>query len=137
LTAAFLCDISISMPSTKAKTEEKNRITISKSMSAPRYSGVATFMRTDLVHDPSELDIVLIGVSYDGAVESRSGARHGPREVRNMSSMMRAIHHMTRINPYKLCDIEDIGDVPFTNVYKFEEVHNDITIFFRRCMKPV
>ena len=74
---------------------------------------------------------------YDGAVESRSGARYGPREVRNMSSMMRAIHHTTRINPYKLCEIADIGDVPFTNVYNLEEVHNDIAIFFRKCMRPV
>ena len=35
-------------------------------MSGPRYAGIATFMRTPLVRDPSELDIALIGVPFDG-----------------------------------------------------------------------
>jgi guanidinopropionase len=101
-------------------------------MSAPRYTGIATFMRTPLVCDPSKLDIALIGVPYDGAVEHRSGARQGPREIRNMSSMMRAVHHVTRINPYKLCRIADMGDVPITHPYNPEEAHADITNFYRK-----
>ncbi len=105
---------------------------IPKSMSAPRYSGIATFMGTPFVHEPSGIDIALIGVPYDGAVEGRSGARHGPREIRNMSSMIRAIHHVSRINPYKLCNIADMGDVSFTNVYRIEEVHNDITKYYQK-----
>lgn len=101
-------------------------------MFAPRYSGIATFMRTPFVDDPSGLDIALIGVPYDGAVEGRSGARHGPREIRNMSSMTRTIHHVTRINPYKLCEIADLGDVSFKNVYQPEEVHKDILSFYNK-----
>jgi guanidinopropionase len=97
-----------------------------------RYSGIATFMHTPLVYDPSELDIALIGVPYDGAVENRSGARHGPREIRNMSGMMRSIHHVTRINPYKLCRIADIGDVPITHLFHPGEAHADITDFYRK-----
>ena len=31
-------------------------------MYGPRYSGIATFMRTALLDDPSQLDIALIGV---------------------------------------------------------------------------
>jgi hypothetical protein len=48
-------------------------------MLSPRYCDIATFMRMPLVRDPSKLDIALIGVPYDGAVENRAGARHGPR----------------------------------------------------------
>ena len=55
-------------------------------MYGPRYSGVATFMRTLQVSDPSQVDIALIGVPFDGGVENRSGQRHGPREMRNMST---------------------------------------------------
>jgi guanidinopropionase len=99
---------------------------------APRYTGIATFMRTPLVSDPSKLDIALIGVPYDGAVENRSGARHGPREIRNMSSLMRALHHVTRINPYKLCRIADMGDVPITHLYHPEKAHDEITDFYRK-----
>ncbi|MBW2590492.1 MAG: arginase family protein, partial [Deltaproteobacteria bacterium] len=52
-----------------------------------RYAGVATLLRRPLVNDPSGVDIALIGVPYDGATENRPGTRHGPREIRNMSSM--------------------------------------------------
>ena len=100
--------------------------------STPRYSGIATFMRTPFVQDPSEVDIALIGVPYDGAVEGRAGARHGPREIRNMSSMVRTIHHVTKINPFKLCTVADLGDVSFTNVYCIEDVHKDIENYYTK-----
>ena len=59
-------------------------------MSGPRYMHIPTFMRTPLIADASEFDIAFVGVPYDGAVTNRPGARHGPREIRNASSMMRA-----------------------------------------------
>ena len=98
-------------------------------MSGPRYMHIATFMRTPLIADASEFDIALVGVPYDGAVTNRPGARHGPREVRNASSMMRAIHPTTRVNPYELCRVGDGGDVPFTRVYEPEAAHEDIERF--------
>ena len=58
------------------------------SMLGPRYAGVPTFMRTPLAGDLSQLDIALVGVPYDGATEARPGARHGPRQIRDLSSMM-------------------------------------------------
>ena len=100
------------------------------SMTAPRYMEIPTFMRTPLITDPVDFDIAMIGVPYDGAVTNRPGARHGPREIRNASSMMRSIHHATRVNPYELCRIGDAGDVPFTRVYEVEATHHDITRFF-------
>lgn len=100
-------------------------------MSGPRYAEIATFMRTPLIRDPSKLDIALIGIPFDGGVENRAGARHGPREIRNMSSMLRSIHPVTRLNPYKSCRIADMGDVPITSIYQIEEALNDITQFFR------
>jgi len=102
----------------------------SRSMTAPRYMEIPTFMRTPLITDPAAFDIAMIGVPYDGAVTNRPGARHGPREIRNSSSMMRSIHHATRVNPYELCRIGDAGDVPLTRVYEVEETHKDITQFF-------
>jgi guanidinopropionase len=93
---------------------------------------IPTFMRTPLISDPAAFDIAMIGVPYDGAVTNRPGARHGPREIRNSSSMMRSIHHATRINPYELCRIGDAGDVPFTRVYEVEAAHHDIIRFFAK-----
>lgn len=102
------------------------------SMLTPRYTGIATFMRTPLVHDLSKLDIAIIGVPFDNGVENRAGARHGPREIRNMSSFLRSIHHVTRLNPYKVCRIADVGDVPITHLYHLVEAHNDITRFYNK-----
>jgi guanidinopropionase len=101
-------------------------------MNEPRYCGIPTFMRTPHVTNLNNLDIALVGVPYDGAVEARSGARHGPRQIRDMSSMMRAIHHVTRINPYELCRIGDVGDVHFSQIFDIEASHADITGFYER-----
>lgn len=103
-----------------------------ENMKAPKYMGIPTFMRTPVITHPDDFDIAMIGVPYDGGVSNRPGARHGPREIRNASSMVRTIHHVTRINPYSLCRIGDAGDVPFTNLYDLEAAHRDITQFLSR-----
>ncbi|MCK4762963.1 MAG: agmatinase [Candidatus Aminicenantes bacterium] len=101
-----------------------------EAMFTPRYTGIATFMRTPLVQEVSGLDIALIGVPFDGGVENRPGQRHGPREMRNMSSMMRTIHHVSRIDPYKLCRIADVGDVPVNSAFDLEGSHKNIMDFY-------
>jgi len=100
-------------------------------MTAPRYREIPTFMRAPLADDPAGVDIALIGVPFDGGVTNRPGARHGPREIRNLSSLMRAIHHATRINPYALCQVADLGDVPLPRVFDLEGSLADIAEFYR------
>ncbi len=98
----------------------------------PRYTGIATFMGTPLAEDLSGIDIALVGVPFDGGSENRPGPRHAPREIRNMSSLVRAVHPVTRINPFRLCTITDVGDVPFSNPFDIDTAHRDITVFMRR-----
>lgn len=100
-------------------------------MSAPRYREIATFMRAPLTRDLAGVGIGMIGVPFDGGVTNRPGARHGPREIRNMSSLMRAIHHVSGINPYALCKVADLGDVPFPRIYDLEGSMEDIATFYR------
>ncbi len=97
-----------------------------------RYAGVATLLRRPMVNDPAGVDIALIGVPYDGATENRPGPRHGPREIRNMSSFTRSIHHVTRVNPYELCHVADLGDVNFSNPFDLHQCFADITDFYRK-----
>jgi guanidinopropionase len=77
-----------------------------------------------------DVDIGLIGVPYDGGVTNRAGARHGPREVRNQSSLMRTIHHINRESPFDIANIADLGDVSFSEPFDHQAVNNDITDFF-------
>ena len=101
-------------------------------MFAPRYAGLATFMRAPAAAGLRNVDIGMLGIPYDGALTNRPGARHGPREVRNQSSLMRAINHATRVNPYELCRIADVGDVEFTSVFDIEATHREIESFIAR-----
>jgi guanidinopropionase len=78
----------------------------------PRFSGIATFMRLPYAADPAAVDIGLIGVPWDGGTTNRPGARHGPRAIRDQSSLIRRIHPVTRTAPYHLAKVADLGDVP-------------------------
>ncbi|QIE47557.1 agmatinase [Pseudohalocynthiibacter aestuariivivens] len=86
-------------------------------------------MRAPVAQTLDDIDIGLLGIPYDGALTNRPGARHGPREVRNQSSLMRTINHATRVNPYELCRVADVGDVPFQRVFDIEATHRDIEAF--------
>lgn len=82
------------------------------SLTVPRFSGPATFMRLPVISDPSLVDIAIFGVPWDGGTTNRPGPRHGPRQVRDMSSMIRRTHGVTKRSPYKLCRVADLGDAP-------------------------
>src|SRR6478752_1532419 len=78
----------------------------------PRFGDIATFMRLPLQRNPADLEIAMIGVPWDGGTTNRPGARHGPRQMRDLSTMMRRIHHVTRVAPYELAKCGDLGDAP-------------------------
>ena len=101
-------------------------------MLEPRYAGIATFMRAPLAESLDDLDIALVGVPTDLGVTNRAGARHGPREIRNASSLMRTINLAMGINPYELCRIADVGDVRFANHFDLEQQVEEIEAYFRQ-----
>jgi guanidinopropionase len=84
----------------------------------PRFAGIATFMRLPYVapEQADEVDIGLIGVPWDGGTTNRPGARHGPRQIRDLSTMARNVHHVTGIKPFHLCNCADLGDSPVNPV---------------------
>jgi len=84
----------------------------------PRFAGIATFMRLPYVdpRDADEVDVGLIGVPWDGGTTNRAGARHGPRQIRDLSTMARNVHHATGIKPFHLCNCADLGDSPVNPV---------------------
>jgi guanidinopropionase len=95
----------------------------------PRFGAIPTFMRLPHIADPAKLDIALIGVPWDGGTTNRAGARHGPREVRNMSSFIRKVHHVSRIAPYELCRIADLGDAPVNPIDLLDSLGRIETFF--------
>lgn len=96
----------------------------------PRFAGIPSFMRLPIFDNPADLQLALVGVPWDGGTTNRAGARHGPREVRNMSSLMRKVHHVSRIAPYDLVRIGDLGDSPVNPIDLLDSLKR-IEGFFR------
>lgn len=85
-------------------------------MELPRFAGVPTFMR--LPHlapedvDYGDVELGLVGVPWDGGTTNRPGARHGPRQLRDYSTMIRAANPVTGMAPFATANCADLGDVP-------------------------
>ena len=81
----------------------------------PRFAGMPTFMRlphVDLNHDKiTEVDIGIIGAPWDAGTTNRPGPRHGPRQVRDMSTMISAQHGVNNLRPFDLKNCADLGDI--------------------------
>lgn len=82
------------------------------SSASPRFAGPVSFFRLPMLNDPRAADIALVGVPWDGGTTNRAGTRHGPREIRAMSTLIRPYHHVTRTSPYEHCRVADFGDAP-------------------------
>jgi guanidinopropionase len=97
----------------------------------PRFAGIATFMRLPYVppEDADVVDIGLIGIPGDGGTTPRAGARHGPRQIRDLSTMARNAHHATGIMPFELCNCADLGDSP-VNPVDIEDTLGRVTRFY-------
>jgi guanidinopropionase len=83
-------------------------------MQLPRYSGISTFMRLPYVpaERADDVEIALLGLPWDGGTTTRTGARYGPRQIREMSTLLRSVHPTSGINPYTLVNCADVGDAP-------------------------
>ncbi|MEM9737068.1 MAG: agmatinase [Pseudomonadota bacterium] len=103
-------------------------------MQRPRFTGLATFFRLPYREDfaTNPPDIGVCGVPYDGGVTNRPGPRHGPREVRNQSSMMRRINQATGASPFEAVTVADIGDAWISKPYELEGAHREIEAYFTR-----
>lgn len=96
----------------------------------PRYTGPATFMRTEYRPDASDVDIALVGVPFDLGQTFRPGTRHGPQSVREASHMVRRMNPVTQVVPTELQRVADIGDVAL-NPLSLPLALEQIAAFFR------
>ena len=104
----------------------------------PRFAGVPTFMRLPYVSldapKISDVDIGIIGVPWDSGTTNRPGPRHGPRQLRDASTMIRAQHPVSGIRPYEKLNCADLGDVSI-NPADIEDSMNRITSFYKTVIE--
>ena len=104
----------------------------------PRFAGVPTFMRLPHIglDDPKlkDVEIGVIGSPWDSGTTNRPGPRHGPRQLRDMSTMIRAQNGATGVRPFELVNCADLGDVA-PNPADLEDTMGRITAFYERVME--
>ncbi len=104
-------------------------------MTRARYVGIPTFFRAPWKEDLKDVDIGIIGVPFDGGVTNRPGSRHGPREVRNQSTLVRMKNQATGISPHELCRVADIGDAWVPSPFELTASHKAIQDTFDRVVE--
>lgn len=102
-------------------------------MVTPRFAGLATFMRLPHValENAGDIDIGMIGVPWDGGTTNRAGPRHGPRQIRDMSSMIREYHHALHLAPFDLANCADLGDTSVNPADLMDSLER-VTAFYRQ-----
>ena len=78
----------------------------------PRFGGPATMMRLPTQDSAAGLDACFVGIPMDHGTSNRSGTRHGPRQIRAESCMLRPYNMATGAAPFEHLQVADIGDVP-------------------------
>lgn len=100
----------------------------------PRFAGIPSFMRLPIMTlEDSDIDLVqigLVGVPWDGGTTNRPGARHGPRQLRDLSTMIRLKHPVSNIEPFSLANCADLGDVP-VNPADLQDTIKRVTNFYK------
>ncbi len=112
----------------------RNYPIMSDPQAQPRYVGIPTFFRAPHTQDLSAVDIGLIGVPFDGGVTNRPGARHGPREVRNQSSLLRPINTATGAQPFHDLRVRDLGDCWIEEPYALAGALAEIEAYYRKVV---
>src|SRR3954454_19339367 len=97
----------------------------------PRYTGIASFFRTPIAQQTEGVDIGIIGVPFDGGVTHRSGTRHGPRAVRDQSTLLRRINAATQVTPFATARVRDLGDCWIEQPYELVTALKEIESFYR------
>jgi guanidinobutyrase len=77
----------------------------------PRFGGPATMMRLPVATSTSGLDACFVGVPMDIGTSNRAGTRHGPRQIRAESCLIRPYNMATRAAPFEALMVADAGDV--------------------------
>ena len=97
----------------------------------PRYTGIPTFFRLPYGETLAGIDIGVVGVPFDSGVTNRTGARHGPREMRNQSSLVRKVNQATGVAPFDLVRCADLGDAWIEKPYELTGALDEIRAFFQ------
>ncbi|HVA07835.1 MAG TPA: agmatinase, partial [Acidimicrobiales bacterium] len=80
-------------------------------LTVPRFAGPDTFARLPRRDQVDSCDVAIVGVPFDSGVSYRPGARFGPAAVRQGSKLLRPYHLPLDIEPFRVQQVSDAGDI--------------------------
>jgi agmatinase len=107
---------------------------------SPRFGQPASFMLLPYRRDPADLDVALLGIPYDGGTSYRPGARHGPRHIREQSSMIRPWNPVLEVSPFERLRVADYGDVdvvPISIEGTFKAIERELDVLVGAGVAPL
>ncbi|MGH2525048.1 MAG: agmatinase [Anaerolineales bacterium] len=75
------------------------------------FAGIASFMRCPVARNWAEVDVAVVGIPYDSGTSYRSGARFGPRKIREASLLLWGYNNPLAVRPLDVLKVVDYGDV--------------------------
>jgi agmatinase len=79
----------------------------------PRFAGISTFVRLPHVTDLAGVDVAVVGLPFDTGVTFRTGARFGPKGIREGSLALRPDYNPAqRLEVFEHVSAVDYGDSP-------------------------
>jgi len=99
-----------------------------------RFSGPVTMMRLPSQQTAEGLDACFVGIPLDIGTSNRSGTRHGPREIRAESCMLRPYNMATGAAPFDRLQVADISDVPI-NTFDLKKTVDIITNSYNEILR--
>ncbi len=81
----------------------------------PMYTGILSYCKRPWLEDAAELarrrpDVAIVGAPFDDAVSYRSGARFGPRAIRQATYTEGSHSLQLGVQPFEILDVVDAGD---------------------------
>lgn len=107
---------------------------------APRFSGIKTFMRLPYMKTTEEVDFAIIGAPFDTGASYKSGARFGPTAIREASTLMRNYSMNLDVNIFDYLSGIDFGDVNVTPGYiheSYKQIEEGIQPFVDAGVVPI
>jgi agmatinase len=75
------------------------------------FMGIPSFMRLPVTRELNGVDVAILGVPFDSGTSHRSGARFGPRKIREMSLLLWGYNSTLNVRPTAHLQVVDYGDV--------------------------
>jgi guanidinobutyrase len=91
----------------------------------PRFGGPATMMRLPVQRTAEALDACFVGIPMDIGTSNRSGARHGPRQIKAESCMLRPYNMATGAAPFESLQVADIGGIAINTLALIPPLHRE------------